>query len=77
VTALRKLARDDIASKRSITHAIPCLLQEMMSYKPALHAYSAVVDSFFYPCSVNVQLCPYTTFFDTPQLHIPWLRLIR
>ena len=44
MTSVRKLSRDDFASKRSITHAILGLFQE--DYKPACHAYSAIVDSF-------------------------------
>jgi len=51
-TAVRKLARDGAASKRSIIYAILSLFQKTMAYKPALHAcsfsyaYSAIVDSF-------------------------------
>jgi len=41
---MKKLARDDFASERSITHAILGLFQE--AYKPACHAYSAIMDSF-------------------------------
>ena len=41
---MKKLARDDFASKRSITHAILGLFQE--AYWPAFHASSAIVDSF-------------------------------
>jgi len=45
-TPVKKLARDGFASKRSITNAILGLFQE--AYKPAGHAYSAIVDSFFF-----------------------------
>jgi len=44
---VRKLTRG-IASKRSIAYAIPGLFQERMAYKPAFHAYSAILDSLFY-----------------------------
>jgi len=44
---MRKLARNCIASKRSITLAILDLFQETMACKPAFHAYSAILDSFF------------------------------
>jgi len=41
---VRKLAHDGFALKRSITNAILGLFEE--AYKPAFHAYSAIVDSF-------------------------------
>jgi len=52
VTAVRKLARDGIVSKRSITHAIFGLFQE--AYKPAFHVYSAIPERFFYAYSAIV-----------------------
>jgi len=54
--AMRKLTRDGVASKRSITYAILGLFYEMMGYKLAFHAYSAIVDSFF---------CAYSAFVDS------------
>ena len=52
--ALRKLARDDVASKRSVTYAILGLLQETMAYKLAFHAYSANLDCLVYAYSAIV-----------------------
>ena len=46
---MRKLARDGVASKRSITHAILGLFQE--AYKPAFHIYRAILESFFHAYS--------------------------
>jgi len=44
---MRKLARNCIASKRSIILTILDLFQETIAYKPAFHAYSTILDSFF------------------------------
>jgi len=54
VTVARKLARDDVASKRSITSTIPDLFQETMACKRAFHANGVFLDSFFYTCSAIV-----------------------
>jgi len=43
---VRKLARDSVASKRPITHAILALFQE--AYKAVFHIYRAILESFFY-----------------------------
>jgi len=51
---VRKLARDGIASKKSITQAICGLFQDTATYKPAVHAYSVIPDSLFYAYSANV-----------------------
>jgi len=44
-TAARKLVRDGVVWKRSITYAILGLFQEIMAYKPAFHICSAIVDT--------------------------------
>jgi len=56
--SLRKLARDGVASKRSITYA--------MAYKrPAFHAYSHVLDIFIYACdSANLDSFVISFFFS-------------
>jgi len=51
-TSVRKLARDGVASKRSITHAILGLFQE--AYKPAFQIYRAILESFFHAYSAIV-----------------------
>ena len=48
---MRKLARDGVPSKRSITHAILGLFYE--AHKPAFHIYRATLESFFYAYSAN------------------------
>jgi len=44
VTVVWKLARDGVASKRSVTNAILGL----MAYKQAFNANKAILDTFFY-----------------------------
>jgi len=46
VTAVTKLGHDGFASKRPTTHAIRGLFSQ--AFMPACHAYSAIVDSFFF-----------------------------
>jgi len=50
-----KLACHGIASKRSITYAILNLFYETMNYKPAFHAYTAILDSFVHAYSPIVE----------------------
>jgi len=56
-----KLARDGVASKRSITHAILGLFQ--VAYKPAFHIYRAILESFFYAYSAIVDNLAIVFFF--------------
>jgi len=51
VTAVRKLARNRVASKRSLTYANLGLFEETMTYNPAFHANNAVLNIFFYAYS--------------------------
>jgi len=51
-TAVRKLARNGVGSKRSITHAILGLFQE--AHKPAFHMYRTILESFVYAYSAIV-----------------------
>jgi len=52
-----------IVLKRSITPTILGLFQETMAYKQAFHAYSTILDSFFYPCKVIVYSFVIVPFF--------------
>jgi len=63
VTAVRKSAGDGIESKRSITHVILGLFQEMMFFKPIFHAYSVFPDNFFYAYNVNLDSFVIVSFF--------------
>jgi len=56
-----KLARDGVASKRSITHAILGLFWE--AYKPAFHIYRVILESFFYAYSIIVDIFVIVSFF--------------
>jgi len=58
---VRKLARDGVASKRSITHAILVLFEE--AYKPAIHIYRAILESFLYTYSAVVDSFVIVSFF--------------
>jgi len=60
---MRKLARDGVASKRSITHAILDLFQEAFKYKPAFHIYIATLQSFFYAYRAIVDSFVTVSFF--------------
>jgi len=60
---VRKLARDGIASKRSVTPAILGLFQETMAYKQAFHAHSPMLDGFVYAYSAIVDSFVIVSFF--------------
>jgi len=62
-TAVRKLARDGVASKRSITHAILDLFYEAYKYKPAFHINRATQESFFYAYGAIVDTFVTVSFF--------------
>jgi len=72
---VRKLARDGIASKRSITPAVLGLFQETMTYKQAFYAYSALLDSFFYAYSAIVDSFVIVAFLEKHYIlqHYRWL----
>jgi len=63
VRAVNKLARDGIASQRSITLTILGVFQEMMAYKPAFHAYSVILNSFVYAYSAIMDSFVIVSFF--------------
>jgi len=58
---VRKLARDDVASKISINHAILGLFQE--AYKPAFHIHRAILESLFHAHSAIVDSFVIVYFF--------------
>jgi len=58
-----KLARDGGASKRSISHAMFGLFRKTMAYKSTFHAYSTILDSFFYGYSAIVDSVVIVSFF--------------
>ena len=58
---MRKLARDGVASKRSIIHAMLGLFEE--AYKPVFHIYRAILESFFYAYSAIVDNFVIVSFF--------------
>jgi len=63
--AVGKLARDGIASKRSLWFTYVILaFQETMSCKLAFHAYRAILDSFFYTYSAIVDSFVVVFFFN-------------
>ena len=70
----RKLARDGIASKRSITHAILGLFLETMTYTQAFHVCDAVLNSFFYAYSATADsLVIVSLFLRTLNSAVLWL----
>jgi len=67
---VRKLARDGVASKRSITHWNLGLFQE--AYKPAFHSHRPILESFFYAYSAIVDSFAIVSFFrENNVFHTP------
>ena len=70
---VRKLARNGIASERSLTWFLLCF--EMMAYKLAFHAYNAILDSLFYDYSATVDSFMTVSFFlrNLDSAKLSWL----